>query len=269
MNPEAQNQSLLLQRRLDSADENVDDSDASARNVHNYDSGTERVADATKKQMISGDDDIVVVVTASSTFLNSIYASSSNSPADDGTVVYENKLTANDKFNRDTKFLKVVGCIVMVFALGIASFLVYFFLQHQLRTELKLKQVGFAYTKDMTNGWLFDASRDTKGESHTRYTSFELAKEGLGANEVDCAKKCASSNAFAGAWNTDYLECWCFLDVPNSNYCFEPCVREQGIEFSSIPLESSFSYCPESYCQIFEAANYCEYRQFNESDCLP
>jgi hypothetical protein len=131
----------------------------------------------------------------------------------------------------------------------------------------KFEQIGYPYTKDLTSGWLFDASLETGASSFSYYDSIDLVPNGK-ATEIDCARKCKSENAFAGAWNTFYMECWCYFDVPgDTNYCFEPCVIESGIEFSIRPYDA-FNYCDESYCQIFDASEYCKFRKFNPDLCL-
>ncbi|CAJ1959092.1 unnamed protein product [Cylindrotheca closterium] len=197
---------------------------------------------------------------------NSTAHNSGASDDDDGTVVQENQ-SESDMKKRDLLFLKIVLGILLLLLLVAGIFLVYFFKQ-PTSTEEKLKELGYPYRKDMKSGWLFDASRDTGSTSYTHYNTDELAREGLGANEVDCASKCASEGAFAGAWNTYYQDCWCFLDVPNSNYCFERCIIEEGIEFSSIRLQSSFEWCPQSFCDVFDAKAYCDFRpKQNVTDC--
>jgi hypothetical protein len=131
----------------------------------------------------------------------------------------------------------------------------------------QLADIGYPYTKDLTLGWLFDASLETGASSFSYFDSFDLVSSGK-ATEIDCARKCKSENAFAGAWNTFYTECWCYFDVPgDTNYCFEPCVIESGIEFSIRPYDA-FNYCDESYCQIFDASEYCKFRKFNPDLCL-
>jgi len=132
-----------------------------------------------------------------------------------------------------------------------------FFFTRPKSTEQQMKELGFPYRKDMKSGWLFDANPVSARRSYKHYDYTDL---GESANEVGCATKCANDGAFAGAWNTFYEECWCFLDVPESNYCFERCVIEEGVEFSSVLLQSSFDWCPKSYCDIYDAEGYCDFR---------
>lgn len=186
---------------------------------------------------------------------------------DDDTVVQENEDKDEDFSDsaapKDIRFLKVVLVAVFLLVLVAGGLLTYFFTRTKT-TQQQLNDLGFPYRKDMANGWLFDANTATAGKSYKRYDGAKLKE----ATEVGCAKKCASKGAFAGAWNTFYQECWCYLETPNANFCFERCVIEEGVEFSSTLLQSSFDWCPKSYCEIFDAKAYCDYRPMKDvADC--
>mmetsp|Transcript_44765 Transcript_44765/g.108139 ORF Transcript_44765/g.108139 Transcript_44765/m.108139 type:complete len:365 (-) Transcript_44765:162-1256(-) len=251
----------IIQTELTQVDSGEGTYEASGEIERSLDGGVEKRPERDTRVLISERDDAVAPSPkkSNSTFNNSC-------ASDDGTNVQENERSRHKK--REIVFLKVVLGLLLISVLVAGIFLTYFFLQ-PTTTEQKLKELGYPYRKDMKNGWLFDANIDTARTSYTHYNTAELAKEGLGANEVDCAAKCASDDAFAGAWNTFYQECWCFLDVPNTDYCFERCVIEEGIEFSSIRLQSSFEWCPKSYCETFDAKDYCDFRPMkNVTDCL-
>ncbi|KAL3939214.1 MAG: hypothetical protein SGBAC_006027 [Bacillariaceae sp.] len=230
------------------------------------DNGVEKSPQKDKRVLIA-DQECAVTPSSSKNATNSTAQNSGASDDDNDTVVQE--LPSESKAKKwDLLFMKVVLGLLLISVLVAGFFLLYFYLQ-PTSTEHKVKELGFPYRKDMKNGWLFDANRDTTRTSHTHYSAAELISEGLGATEVDCATKCASDEAFAGAWNTFYQECWCYLDsVPNADFCFETCIIEEGIEFSSVKLQTSFEWCPASYCDIFDAQEYCDFRpKKNVTDC--
>lgn len=183
--------------------------------------------------------------------------------SDNDGHVLENKAQKNlaDKRRKDITILFVYGWVTII---GVAIF-VAFVLLKQDKFEA-LKELGYPHTKELASGWLFDANPDTAPSSFSYYKSSDLVPNGQ-ATDIDCARQCSTENAFAGAWNSFYLECWCYFEKPRANFCFEPCVVESGIEFSTQTFDD-FEYCDESYCEIFDAGEYCEFRKYNPDLCL-
>eukprot|EP00980_Cylindrotheca_fusiformis_P006485 scaffold1377_cov126-Cylindrotheca_fusiformis.AAC.30 len=175
----------------------------------------------------------------------------------------ENKVQKNleDKGKKYMKILVLYGwSMIIVVAIFILSVVL------RENKFKKLRDLGYPHTKGLKAGWLFDANLDTALTSFSYYTSVDLAPSGT-ATEIDCAKQCSRESAFAGAWNNFYLECWCYFDVPEANFCFEPCIIETGIEFSTHSFDN-IDYCNESYCEIFDARDYCNFREYNPDLCL-
>lgn len=181
--------------------------------------------------------------------------------SDDGTCVAENKTIFSDKQKKYLKILMVYGWCAII---GVAIFVTFFLLKKDKFEEFA--ELGYPYTKDLTFGWIFDANIDTAPKSFSYYNSTDLVPNG-GATEVDCARQCSRENAFAGTWNAYYSECWCYFDLPGNNFCFEGCVIESGFEFSSRSFED-FDYCKKSYCEVFEADEYCKFKEYNPDLCI-
>ncbi|KAL7465876.1 hypothetical protein ACHAXS_006179, partial [Conticribra weissflogii] len=108
--------------------------------------------------------------------------------------------------------------------------------------SIDLTAYGYPYAQNASNGFIiFPREADPFGlnalflDSNSNITSVE-----------SCAARCSSILAKAGAWNTREEGCWCYF-VEIGMYCKEPCVQDDGIEFS-IENFNDIGFCPKSYC---------------------
>jgi hypothetical protein len=172
---------------------------------------------------------------------------------------------------REKRFFTIFFCCILSLILAAVSALVWLVIlnggEETGPDPNRFREFGFKHSRDMSTGWLFDSNTETANSTYSYYTSKDLVSEGE-ATDRHCARKCSFENAFAGAWNTLLEECWCYQRPPDSHYCLEPCVAEQGIEFSTKKYKK-FEYCEQSFCELFDdAEDYCRSKNFGWQACF-
>lgn len=96
---------------------------------------------------------------------------------------------------------------------------------------------------------------------------FDAATDNI-VNAQQCAARCLEENAPSGAWNSRLDLCFCYL-VEASSLCKEPCIQEEGVEFSTLPIDE-LGYCEKSFCDEdwYYDAEYCDMDLgFDEEAC--
>mmetsp|Transcript_28431 Transcript_28431/g.57973 ORF Transcript_28431/g.57973 Transcript_28431/m.57973 type:complete len:574 (+) Transcript_28431:259-1980(+) len=111
------------------------------------------------------------------------------------------------------------------------------------------------------------------GYPYTMYSSkgFQNYPPGFGEDQLafnftdgvtdaqSCANKCLLEDASSGAWNPRWETCWCYFS--QLEICMEPCLEEEGVEFSTSPF-SDLSFCEKSLCDVkwfyYDYDDYCD-----------
>jgi len=119
------------------------------------------------------------------------------------------------------------------------------------------------------------------GYPYTMYSSkgFQNYPPGFGEDQLafnftdgvtdaqSCANKCLLEDASSGAWNPRWETCWCYFS--QLEICMEPCLEEEGVEFSTSPF-SDLSFCEKSFCDVewYYNSEYCdEVHGFDSAAC--
>ena len=120
-------------------------------------------------------------------------------------------------------------------------------------TEAGLSDYGYPYVQHTSStGWV---TWPPDAEDENSYLSFD-GSNGI-KNLEECAAKCEQVGASTGVWSVKYQACWCsFIDV--SLLCREPCVADEYIDFSTVPIDG-FDHCKKSVCdqEWYHSSEYC------------
>lgn len=85
----------------------------------------------------------------------------------------------------------------------------------------------------------------------------------------DCAVKCQAEDAPHGSWNSRWNICWCYF-VPAGGLCKEPCLQEDGVDFSRIIPFADIKDCEESFCHKdwYHSKDYCDdFHNYDQIAC--
>ncbi|KAL7465302.1 hypothetical protein ACHAXS_005629 [Conticribra weissflogii] len=119
---------------------------------------------------------------------------------------------------------------------------------------------GYPFSKDISEGFQLYPPMFLENEMIFNST------DGI-SDAQECAARCQEENAHAGAWNPKWRLCFCYLS--QVGLCKEPCVVEEGVEFSRTSL-SDLGYCQKSICdqEWYYTEDYCdETMDFEEATC--
>eukprot|EP00578_Thalassiosira_sp_NH16_P015714 CAMPEP_0181106878 /NCGR_PEP_ID=MMETSP1071-20121207/16764_1 /TAXON_ID=35127 /ORGANISM="Thalassiosira sp., Strain NH16" /LENGTH=1050 /DNA_ID=CAMNT_0023190309 /DNA_START=134 /DNA_END=3286 /DNA_ORIENTATION=+ len=119
-------------------------------------------------------------------------------------------------------------------------------------SELDLSEYGYPHSGNTAGGWISwppEFDDDSFGDFGP--------DDGIASVEK-CAAKCETLKAPTGAWSEKYQTCWC-NSVEVSNICMEPCIENDYIDFSTMPL-SDLGFCEKSICDKnwYYSKDYCD-----------